>query len=56
MKKTSKEICLHIVEWCRYRIKTAPLNDDDARALCSEFYEWLEPEGETLEIYSLDSK
>lgn len=49
----TEEIAHHITEWCRGRIKNAPLNDDDAKALCSEFYEWLDPEEETIEIYSL---
>jgi hypothetical protein len=50
----TKEIALHITGWCRNRIKTAPLNDDDAKSLCSEFYEWLDPEDSTIEIYSLN--
>jgi hypothetical protein len=54
MDKTTEEIAFHITEWCRHRIKTAPLNDDDAKAICSEFYEWLDPEDSTIEIYSLN--
>ena len=52
--KTTEDIALHCTEWCRDRIKTAPLNDDDARALCCEFLEWLQPEGDEIEIYSLN--
>ena len=53
MDKTTEEIALHLTEWCRNRIKTAHLNDDDARSLCAEWYEWLDPEEENIEVYSL---
>ena len=36
MDKTTEEIALHLTEWCRNRIKTAYLNQDDARSLCAE--------------------
>jgi hypothetical protein len=49
----TKEIALYLTEWCRNRIKTASLNDDDARSLCAEWYEWLDPEEENIEVYSL---
>jgi hypothetical protein len=54
MNKTTEEIALHLTEWCRHRIKTAKLNKNDARSLCAEWYEWLDPEEDTLEIFSLN--
>lgn len=50
----TEEIALHLTEWCRHRIKTAKLNKNDARSLCAEWYEWLDPEEDTLEIFSLN--
>jgi len=51
---TTEEIALGIQEWCLERVRGPELNRDDARALVAEFYEWLEPQGSTIEIYSLN--
>lgn len=51
---TTEEIALGIHEWCLERVGGPELNRDDARALVAEFYEWIAPEEENIEIYSLN--
>lgn len=51
---TTEEIALGIQEWCLERIRGPELNRGDARALVAEFYEWIAPEEETIEICSLN--
>lgn len=42
--ETTEEIVGYLTEWCRDRIRYSLLDDDDARALVSEWMEWLEPD------------
>ena len=48
---TTEEIVGYLTKWCKSRIKNTPLNDDDARALAGEWYEWLEPD-DMVEVLS----
>ena len=64
MEKTSEEIVCHIREWSIDRI--ADMHDevagtqhdmgrlDDAYAIYKEFEEWIEPEGEDIELLTLE--
>ena len=56
MTATTEDIVAHIREWAIDKIEF--LHDADrhknARALLSEFEEWIDPEGEELEIVSLE--
>ena len=64
MEKTSEEIVCHIREWSIDRI--ADMHEevagtqydmgqlDDAYAIYKEFEEWIEPEGEDIELLSLE--
>lgn len=36
------------------RAANMDVNKDDARAILAEFYEWIEPDGDELEIVSLE--
>ena len=51
---TTEEIALGIQEWCLERVRDTALNRGDARALTAEFYEWIDPGEEDIEIYSLN--
>ena len=52
---TTEEIARHIVEWSIERMLTGGLNEKDALAIAEEFAEWIEPEGDTMEVFSLDA-
>ena len=64
MEKTSEEIVGHIHDWAVDRI--ADMHQevadnqrdmgelDDAYAIYQEFVEWIEPEGEDIELLSLE--
>ena len=51
---TTEEIAQHIVSWSIERILTAGLNEKDISSIAEEFAEWIEPVGDTMEIFSLD--
>ena len=52
---TTEEIASHIMDWSIERILTGGLNEKDALAIAEEFAEWIEPEGNTMEVFSLDA-
>lgn len=52
---TTEEIAKQIVDWSMERILTAGLNEKDIRSIAEEFAEWLEPAGNTIEVFSLDA-
>jgi hypothetical protein len=41
-------------EWSLERAADRNLSEENARAILAEFYEWIEPEGDELEIVSLE--
>jgi len=55
-KPTTEEIVAHIREWSIDRIKYGMTSDGDALSIIAEFEEWIEPEGDELEILSLDER
>ena len=52
---TTEEIIGYLTEWCRDRIRYSLLDDDGARALVSEWMEWLEPDA-MVEVISLSEE
>jgi hypothetical protein len=53
--ETTEEIVGYLTEWCRDRIRYSLLEDDDARALVSEWMEWLEPDA-MVEVISFSEE
>lgn len=51
---TTEEIVAQIVDWSISRIIDGLLDEVDILAIAQEFAEWLEPEGDEMEIFSLD--
>ncbi|MDA0717010.1 MAG: hypothetical protein O2839_02175 [Cyanobacteria bacterium] len=52
---TTEEIVSQIVDWSILRIVGGLLDEGNALAIAQEFAEWLEPEGENMEIFCLDA-
>ena len=53
---TTEEIAVMVKDWCLYRITNPELKKEDARALVAEFYECIEPEGDQIEVITLDAE
>jgi len=49
-KPTTEEIVAHIREWSINRVKYGMTDSEDALSIIAEFEEWIEPEGDGLEI------
>ena len=56
MNATTEDIVAHVREWSLDRAADMSINKEDARAILAEFYEWIEPDGDELEIVSLDAE
>ena len=54
MNATTEDIVAHIRTWSLDRAADMSVEKEDARAILAEFYEWIEPEGDELEIVSLE--
>ena len=54
MNATTEDIVAHVRAWSLDRAANMDVLKDDARAILAEFYEWIEPEDDELEIMSLD--
>ena len=54
MVMTTEDIVGHVREWSLDRAADMDVDKDDARAILAEFYEWIEPDGDELEIVSLE--
>ena len=54
MNVTTEDIVAHVREWSLDRAADMDVDKDDARAILAEFYEWIEPEDDELEIVSLE--
>ena len=54
MATTTEDIVAHVREWSLDRAADMSINKEDARAILAEFYEWIEPESDELEIVSLE--
>ena len=56
MNTTTEDIVSHVRDWSLERVADKSISKEDARAVLAEFYEWIDPEGDELEIVSLDSR
>jgi len=56
MNATTEEIVAHVRTWSLDRAADMRVSKKDARAILAEFYEWIEPENDKLEIFSLEPK
>ena len=56
MNTTTEEIVSHVRDWSLERVADKSISKEDARSILEEFYEWIDPEDDELEIVSLDSK
>ena len=56
MNITTEEIVSHVRYWSLERAADKSISKEDARSILAEFYEWIEPEDDELEIVSLDSR
>ena len=54
MATTTEDIVAHVREWSLDRAADKSISNTDARAILAEFYEWIEPEGDELDILSLE--
>ena len=54
MTATTEDIVSHVREWSIDRAADKSISKEDARAILAEFYEWIEPEDDELEIVSLE--
>ena len=54
METTTEDIVAHVREWSLERAADRSVSEENARAILAEFYEWIEPEGDELEIVSLE--
>ena len=56
MNTITEEIVGYVRDWSLERAADKSVSREDARAILAEFYEWIEPEDDEIEIVSLDSK
>ena len=54
MTATTEDIVAHVRTWSLDRAADKTISKEDARAILAEFYEWIEPEDDELEIVSLE--
>ena len=54
MATKTEDIVAHIREWSLDRAADKSISKTDARAILAEFYEWIEPDSDELEIVSLE--
>ena len=54
MNATTEDIVAHVRSWSLDRAADKSISKTDARAILAEFYEWIEPETDELEIVSLE--
>jgi hypothetical protein len=54
METTTEDIVAHVRGWSIDRAADKGISREDARAILAEFYEWIEPEDDELEIVSLE--
>ena len=54
MNATTEDIVSHIREWSIERVADKSVSREDARAVLEEFYEWIKPEDEEIEIFCLE--
>jgi len=55
-KPTTEELVTHIREWSINRVKYGITSNRDAVSIIAEFEEWIEPEGDRLEMLSIEER
>jgi hypothetical protein len=56
MTATTEDIVSHVRTWSLDRAADMSIAKEDARAILAEFYEWIEPEDDELEIVSIEKE
>ena len=56
MNTTTEEIVSHVRDWSLERAADKSISKEDARSILAEFYEWIDPEDDEIEIYSFEPK
>ena len=54
MPTTTEDIVAHVREWAIDRSENMNISKENAHAILAEFYEWIDPEDDELEIVSLE--
>jgi hypothetical protein len=54
METTTEDIVIHVREWSLERAADKSISKEDARSILAEFYEWIEPEDEEINIISIE--
>ena len=54
MTATTEDIIVHVRKWSLERAANKSISKTDARAILEEFYEWIEPEENEIDILSLE--
>ena len=54
MTAMTEDIVAHVRGWSLDRAADKSVDEGDARAILAEFYEWIAPEEDELEIFSLE--
>jgi hypothetical protein len=54
MTATTEDIVAHVRSWSLDRAADKSVSKDNARSILAEFYEWIEPEEDELDILSLE--
>jgi hypothetical protein len=53
MMQTTEDIVAHVREWCIERANMS-ISEENSQAILAEFHEWIEFDGDELEIVSLE--
>jgi hypothetical protein len=56
MNTTTEDIVSHVRDWSLERVADKSISKEDARSILAEFYEWIDPEDDEIEIYSFEPK
>ena len=56
MNTTTEDIVAHVRDWSLERVADKSISKEDARSILAEFYEWIDPEDDEIEIYSFEPK
>lgn len=54
MNATTEDIVSHVRSWSIDRAADKKVSKEDARSILAEFYEWIEPEDDEINILSLE--
>lgn len=54
MLTKTEDIVAHIREWSIERSENESLSEEDSLAIITEFFEWIEPDEEDIQILSIE--